>query len=324
MKRKLWIDLVRGLCMMAILFDHTEIYYTGDNIIPYRLYVTNALTTFFFISGYLFYKEESFNFIRKIKSIIKTIIVPYFIFTSIIALPKMWIHGNEIDITNIIQSICLGQASWFVAALILAEIFFSIILYICKGKLGWLSILSIGCFGLSIILTNIKTNYPWQLSNALQAILFLYMGYLYHRYENLINLKFYFIFPLWLFIKAFEEYFGINLYINPITIDNYVVFLLDIIFFNLWFIQLCKYIERKYNQQSSFLRMIAWTGKQSLIYYFLCGGVPLLVSMTMNKMNYAYEGHYYRVIIAFISVYLIASALTWLIVRYIPQITGKR
>ena len=150
------------------------------------------------------------------------------------------------------------------------------------------------------------------------------MGYLYHRYENLINLKFYFIFPLWIFIKAFEEYFGINLYINPIAIDNYIVFLLDIILFNLWFIQLCKYIERKCNQQSSFLQMVAWTGKQSLIYYFLCGGVPLLVSMAMNKINYAYEEHYYRVIIAFISVYLIASALTWLIVRYIPQITGKR
>ncbi|MBP5712512.1 MAG: acyltransferase, partial [Prevotella sp.] len=296
----------------------------GDNIIPYRLYVTNALTTFFFISGYLFYKEESFNFQRKIKSIIRTIIIPYFIFTSVIAFPKMWIHENEIDISNIIQSIFLGHASWFVAALILAEIIFSIILYICKGKLGWLSILSIGCFISSIILANFKNNYPWQLSNALQAILFLYLGYLYHRYEYLINLKFYIIFPLWLFMKAFEEYFEMNLYINPITIDHYVVFLLDIILFNIWFIQLCKYIERKCNQQSSLLRMIAWTGKQSLIYYFLCGGVPLLVSMTMNKMNYAYEGHYYRVIIAFISVYLIASALTWLIVHYIPQITGKR
>ena len=100
---------------------------------PFSLWLgETGVPGFFFISGYLFYKEESFNFIRKIKSIIRTIIIPYFIFTSIIALPKMWIHGNEIDITNIIQSICLGQASWFVAALILAEILFSIILYLCK------------------------------------------------------------------------------------------------------------------------------------------------------------------------------------------------
>ena len=31
-KRKHWIDLLRGFCMVAILLDHTEIYYTGDNI----------------------------------------------------------------------------------------------------------------------------------------------------------------------------------------------------------------------------------------------------------------------------------------------------
>ncbi|MGP1350736.1 MAG: acyltransferase family protein, partial [Hoylesella marshii] len=29
-KRKHWIDLLRGFCMVAILLDHTEIYYTGD------------------------------------------------------------------------------------------------------------------------------------------------------------------------------------------------------------------------------------------------------------------------------------------------------
>ena len=50
-KRKHWIDLLRGICMIAILLDHTEIYYTGDNIINYNFYVVNVLLTFFFISG---------------------------------------------------------------------------------------------------------------------------------------------------------------------------------------------------------------------------------------------------------------------------------
>jgi hypothetical protein len=69
--------------------------------------------------------------------------------------------------------------------------------------------------------------------------------------------------------------------------------------------------------------MISWTGSHSLVYYFLCGGVPLMVSLTMKKMNYAYEGNYLFVIIAFISVYLITSAIVWLIYRYLPQITGR-
>ena len=51
--RKQWIDMARGLCMMAILFFHTEMYYAGHDIIPYVVYVENALIIFFFLSGYI-------------------------------------------------------------------------------------------------------------------------------------------------------------------------------------------------------------------------------------------------------------------------------
>ncbi|WP_390892520.1 OpgC domain-containing protein, partial [Prevotella melaninogenica] len=48
-----WIDMLRGFCMLSILLDHTEIYYTGGNLIPYDWYVSNVLIVFFFLSGYL-------------------------------------------------------------------------------------------------------------------------------------------------------------------------------------------------------------------------------------------------------------------------------
>ena len=53
MQRKIWIDNLRGFCMLAILLDHTEIYYTGENVIDYNLYVANVLIVFFMLSGYL-------------------------------------------------------------------------------------------------------------------------------------------------------------------------------------------------------------------------------------------------------------------------------
>lgn len=46
--------------MLAIIFDHTEICFTGDNIVPYRMYVPDVLMAFFFLSGYLFYRPEGF------------------------------------------------------------------------------------------------------------------------------------------------------------------------------------------------------------------------------------------------------------------------
>ena len=56
--------------MLAILLFHTEIYFTGTPVIPYSLYVVNALTTFVCISGYLMYRPEGIDISHKIKSIV--------------------------------------------------------------------------------------------------------------------------------------------------------------------------------------------------------------------------------------------------------------
>jgi fucose 4-O-acetylase-like acetyltransferase len=113
--------------MLGILLDHTEIYYTGSNIINYNVYVVNALTIFFILSGYLMYKDNpTFNIKHKLKSIFKSLLIPYFIFTTIIAVPKALAHGNTIEWINICMDIIMGQASWFVAALCLSELIFAL------------------------------------------------------------------------------------------------------------------------------------------------------------------------------------------------------
>lgn len=77
MNRKLWIDLVRGFCMLAILLFHTEIYYTGSEIIPYNFYVQNSLTAFFFVSGYLFCSKDGFSLRDKVVSVARGLLVLY-------------------------------------------------------------------------------------------------------------------------------------------------------------------------------------------------------------------------------------------------------
>ena len=162
-KRKHWIDLLRGFCMVAILLDHTEIYYTGDNIIGYNYYVANVLVAFFFLSGYLFYKDTPFSLQLKLKAIARYLLLPYFIFTTFIAIPKALAHG--FDIPETLFSVLTGQASWFIAALIVAEIVFSTVLWACKGKTWWLLTLSlvasVGCYFLSThyLLANRKCLY---------------------------------------------------------------------------------------------------------------------------------------------------------------------
>jgi len=321
-KRKIWIDLVRGFCMLAILVHHTEMYYVGEAIIDYRFFADNALCTFFFISGYLFYKETPFNLKYKLLSILKTIIIPYFIFMSVIALPKALAHGKFVSISDSILSIVLGQQSWFITALATAEIIFSILLYLSKQYKWVLPIgVLISFIGIILLTGNeqmLAHNY-WNIMDGLLAISFLYIGYLYHQKENVINR-----FPLYLYIIPFILFFiskwmiveyKVYCYLGPVDIDNYPVFIVDNVLAILLITRLCKLLPD--------MKPISWMGSHVIVYYFLCGGVPLTLSVLANKIGFSYYGNYLQVIVVLIAVYLMITLLTWFIYKYIPWATGR-
>ena len=321
-KRKIWIDLVRGFCMLAILVHHTEMYYVGEAIIDYRFFADNALCTFFFISGYLFYKETPFNLKYKLLSILKTIIIPYFIFMSVIALPKALAHGKFVSVSDSILSIVLGQQSWFITALATAEIVFSILLYLSKQYKWVLPIgVLISFIGIILLTGNeqmLAHNY-WNIMDGLLAISFLYIGYLYHQKENVINR-----FPLYLYIIPFILFFiskwviveyKVYCYLGPVDIDNYPVFIVDNVLAILLITRLCKLLPD--------MKPISWMGSHVIVYYFLCGGVPLTLSVLANKIGFSYYGNYLQVIVVLIAVYLMITLLTWFIYKYIPWATGR-
>lgn len=306
--------------MLSILLDHTELYYTGINIIDYNVYVVNALVLFFILSGYLMYKEEGFNIKKKLKSIAKSLLLPYFLFSILLSFPKALVHGNSIEIGNILLQIVCGQSSWFATALCLSEFIFSLTVWITHGKTIALSILGIIGFGTSIYLSHGNQPYIWQLDNSLQALLFLCMGYTYHRYEKVFNTisqasYAYFLFLLLIIIKVYEYTNGVNMLIWYISINNYPIFLIDIFICSIFMIQLCKMLPP--------CRWLEWTGSHSLVYYFLSGGVPLLTSQAFERMNWTYQGNYLLVIAAFSCVYSVTTLLTWIIYKYLPFIVGK-
>ena len=232
--------------MLAILLYHTEYYFTGKVLTNYSLYVTNSLVLFFVISGYLMYKEN-FEITKKIKSIFRSLLIPYFYFTFIIAIPKALAHGSEFSISEILNQIILGQASWFVAALCLSEFLFGLAIHFTHGNIKLLITISLISFIISSIYFEAKQPFPWQLGNSLQAILFLFIGYIYHKYE----IKFEFINKkpiVWcsllaiffISVKLFETVANIKLIVWPINIDNYFIFVLDSIICILFMINLSK------------------------------------------------------------------------------------
>ena len=318
MERIGWIDFLRGFSMILILVFHTEVYYKGEDIATsYYVYTTNAITLFYFISGYLLYKDTTFNIKSKLRSIGRYLLIPYFIFTSIIAVPKLLIRNSEINLTEIASNILLGNASWFIAALIVAEVFFSVMIWISRGKQIWLSTIAI-LFFVSYYLLPFNLHNYWQWQDALLAFVFLYLGYLFHQHKAVfhtfnkpyISLLLVFILIL---IKVYE--YDMNLPMRNIAIENAPLFLADTITWLLFIVSIIPYIPK--------CKPIEWTGRHCIIYYFLCGGCPLTVSMMMNRIGFAYEGHCYRFILAFIFVYTLASILTWFINRYLSFLIGR-
>lgn len=320
MKRIIWIDIARGICMIAILLFHTEIYYSGGEIIKYSIYVSNALITFYFISGYLFYnKNKPFCLRNKLISIFKNTIIPYFIFSIVIALVKGLIY-KDINIYLIITNILTGKASWFITSLAFSEFIFSILLLINNKYNNY--IMPIVCLLLFIISGFINTNNLkiWNYNISCMSLIYLYLGYLYHKNEKVINnyntiLYVSLSIIIITFIKYIEYHYKINIMICPLEISNYIVFILDSILGIYIIINISKRIPQ--------YKLLKYTGSHTITYYFLCGGIPLITSTIFNKIDFCYNGLYYRIIIALITVYIISTLITWIIYKFFPWTIGK-
>lgn len=349
-KRIGWIDTARGISMVLILYFHTEMYYIGYDFIPYGLYVANVLMVFFFISGYLFYKENGvfykennnsnkenngsnkkngglhnkngFSLKHKLRSIARGIVMPYFIFTTAMALPKAVVHNNFTSIGELAVNIISGQASWFVTALTVSEIIFAVAVWAAeKYKSGWILPLS------SLVSVTAAFTIPheavffWNTNIALMAVLYLYCGYVYHRHEARLDacfrgMRLLPVFILIALVKWYECANGMSMLVFPLEITSFPVFFVDTILSTVFIIGISKIVPTT--------RLLTFTGRNSIVYYFLCGGIPLTISYIMGRIGLPYGGNHITVVVTFVIVFAAATAATWAICRYIPSVTGRR
>ena len=314
MNRIVWIDLLRGICMILILWFHTEMYFADKDITPYNMYVANSLTTFYFISGYLFYHQKPFSIYHKLKSIIRGLIIPYFFFTFLLAFPKAYI--NNLPIIKVIMKILIGNGSWFITSLITAEIIFSIVLYINKKWI--LHILPIFAITSAYLLmgTDISMYYNyWNFHNALIGVFFLYLGYYYHQYESLFTFSKFMIigiFLIFIITKIVVFIFNISLLLDPVLISNYPIFILDTVSCIFLFIAIAKYIPQ--------IKWLLWTGRHSLVYYFFCGAIPMAVTKTMEIVGITYNNNFILIPFIFIIVYILSTLIVFLSYKYLSII----
>jgi len=305
-----WIDTSRGICMLMILLFHTDVYYNEDVLIPYQMYVHNALAAFFIISGYLFYLKGDISCKQRITSIIKRLIIPYFIFTFIIMCIKVPVKGEKFDILEILS----GDASWFVSTLIIIELLFTIIYNRIKLPIPFLFVISIIFLIISafVILPGILSVIPI-------AMVFFCIGMIWNRLSSKIVIKnkcsnilttvtFCILIGI---IKVIEYHNDMTMTMYYVNISNWALFFADALLFMPIIISLSKYI--------SHIKFINFIGRNSLYYYFMCGGIPYMVSLCIKKIC---DFNQYNIPV-FIIAYIIVICITTFVVRFITKIINR-
>ena len=98
-----------------------------NNPVSIRVHLPEKLKQFLHkisVGCYLFHSDiTTFIFSRKMRSIIRRIIFPYFSFTLLLALPKAAM--TDYSLQEVITRILEGKGSWFIATLAIAEIEFA-------------------------------------------------------------------------------------------------------------------------------------------------------------------------------------------------------
>ncbi len=316
-----WLDYGKCICMLMVIFLHTCDYYTGKANLFLHLMNPTRLLVFFFISGYLI-KLDTFDFKRMMSSICKKLLFPYFVFTTLIWIPKHLLRGEGISMEMMLHDILGGFASWFVAALAVSKITMSVILYFTRNlRTIWIVCMTLVITGF-MMTQYIDSAIPWQIDYGLKALLYLALGMTYKRYEKRVSGK-----------MGLQAVLSVVIYFVCVSLDYFCfekstyifgevsfVGAVSFIFLSLlgiWMmISLVKLLPDK-------IEWMTYIGKNSLTYYYLNTGLLMVLVTLLNKAGLGYDGKYFMVYGLFLVTIAVLTLISKLILRYAPWMVGN-
>lgn len=305
--------------MMAILWFHTEYYYAGYVVTPYACYVGDVLAAFFFISGYLFKNKSPFRARHKALQVLRKLVVPYFIFTLAFLVPKAIVHGNMGNIDIMLIDIFTSSASWFVPALVVSELLFIFVISLSKERTVPCVLFATVCLLMTAFFANDLSHWHnpynyWHINEALFSCFFMSAGYLFRKYENYLirydkPTTTAILLIACIFLKTIILRQNEIMIVGPVITTNFPLFIID--------------LSVSVMMLTTVFSFVQWTGSHTIVYYFICGGVPLLTATTFTRLGLAWNG-WHTTIPVFITVYIIATFITYAIYRWMPFIIGKK
>lgn len=275
-KRIHWLDVSRGLAFLMVIYSHLE--YSNDSVMRYFSPV--FLTTFFFVSGYLF--KEKCSFCKVFEQRTRTLLLPFLALGMImILLGQVMTFNAKVPFMDEVKGLLFqngtNQLLWFVAALyVYSVIFYWIEKVSCTAKK--LLVVSFALFVLNWLYGKLQVpSIPWHLDAFGYACFYMGLGKWYKEKEKTVNryvenkwfalccLIFYII-----LITAFDlhiSFFGSTYLIDSIvvTISGLIVML---------------YVSKHILDNSRFLLFV---GANTLFYFAFHGKVYSLLQTLCHK-----------------------------------------
>jgi fucose 4-O-acetylase-like acetyltransferase len=315
-----FVDIAKGIGIMIVCFGHSGaedvvISWIGGFIVP----------LFFILSGYM-YKDKGIPVGKDLYNKGKKLLKPYLFFSVVLLLIYKRFAWN--DIVGVFYSrYCLytyhapdniffmkatNSPMWFLTAMFATFPLFYIIMknekYIKWIVLSYL-LITWGCTFLPILL-------PWSLDVAFIMAIFMYIGVLFRRQENLLNKPSYIY---WLIIAAFLILCKVNGEPNPSVRElgnSLLLYMITGVLGSISMMWICKHLEGK-----PLSGLLADIGRHTLVIFCL----QIFVFHQINRVIYGmihlpaegiwlYTAALFKVIVASI----ICMYISKLMMRYMP------
>lgn len=304
----------------------------GVNDYIHPIYVNG----FFFVSGYLLFRKQlSSPLINQstsqyiieggrslFQNVVFKIMIPTILFSLLEYVPKHILRDEGLSLHTFLSNTIGGGTYWFTSALVVAELVALLLLISRKNYIGFYVVtgLIVAIFGYYLVQIDFHLfgfgRDPWAYRRGLMAIAFIVMGGLYWHYEEtfvrVLN-KYVVAVLLAAYIIIFSDRsHTAKVLISTMDINwmGYLASLLGCVLL----IELCKLLKPN--------SILTFVGQNSLCFYFLSGGLPMLVSMLVKR--FLGDNHLYGLLIVFVLCLSIAYAITFLLNRYLPFVFDLR
>lgn len=307
-----WVNTGRALSMIGIYIAHCNFYYL--NLESNAMLFSNLFRVpfFYFISGFLFFRSlEKYTHKEKFEKIIYKLIWPAIFFPALIWIPKMIAHENEMSFLIFLKDIFGGISTWFISSIIVGQLLLLCLTLFIKN-IYFILIITFCLFVGAFYLTEIDpTPFPWYYKSGLIASLFLTMGGVF--YKNYDKLKKHISIYLLIVsgaISIFMHFYtlkeGIYNNIMQAQYENIPLGLFNNIIGIIFMIQLCHYLPS--------IKWLEYIGKNSIIFYFFVGGVPLVLGY-LTKTFIPFDGYTMTLLVTILSI-VIVFPISYIINNY--------